>query len=452
MLDISDILDTPLEKYGETRSIQDKLDDNMLQYLQSTKDSKVYALPFYDGYKGITYNIELFEEYGFYFAEGGGFTTGKEGAKPKAKGPDNIAGTYDDGLPQTYEQFFEMMDYMVSRGVTPFVWSGRYRYADMLTRALWTTFEGKEQISLNYTFNGTAKSLVNVTNNGSISNFESAQLEKLPEMQINEDNAYYVFKQEGRFRALQFAKRLISGTDYYSSLSFSPSQSHTGAQEDFLYGGIVDTKPPVAMLIDGAWWEEKATGTFQSMVSDFENGERYSKKNRRFAFMPLPYFNMEQVLQKQEQGQKQTVMSLNYSFCFIKSNINPAKIDLAKKFLRFTSTDAMLQLFTETVSVSRPFNYEISAEKLSKMSTYAQSIYQIRRNSDVVYPFSGNAFWLSSGLDYDQMSFSNAVISGTSHSSPIYTFKDYPHITVKAYFDAIYEYQKNKWKDYPRPS
>lgn len=169
------------------------------------------------------------------------------------------------------------------------------------------------------------------------------------------------------------------------------------------------------MLIEGAWWEEEASDVFRAMSESMADGEKYSRKNRRFGFMPMPHYD-DAYYNGSKIGQKNTLVSSNYALVIINKKIQPFKLDLAKKFLRFTSTDAMLQRFTETISVTRPFNYELPEDKLSAMSTFGQSLYNIRKSSDVLYPFSGNRFWLSTKLDFESLSFSNAVVNGKTHT------------------------------------
>ena len=87
------------------------------------KNGKYYALPHYSVYQGLMYNIDLFEKKGLYFAKE--TDNGNDGfvvkGEEKSCGPDGVYGTSDDGLPSSYEEFFKLCDYMVQRGVTPFV-------------------------------------------------------------------------------------------------------------------------------------------------------------------------------------------------------------------------------------------------------------------------------------------------------------------------------------------
>ena len=40
------------------------------------------------------------------------------------------------------------------------------------------------------------------------------------------------------------------------------------------------------MLVEGTWWENEAQSTYKDMVDAM--GDSYSQQNRKFAIMPLP--------------------------------------------------------------------------------------------------------------------------------------------------------------------
>ena len=85
-------------------------------------------MPFFNGYTGIVYDVDLFDSKGLYFKADG--TLGAKLADTnKGMGPDGQANTYDDGLPQTYAQFFTLCKHMSDKGIIPFIWTGQYAAA-----------------------------------------------------------------------------------------------------------------------------------------------------------------------------------------------------------------------------------------------------------------------------------------------------------------------------------
>ena len=170
-IDITDIVTETLTKYGEDKSIIDKYSDEQKDYYKI--DNKYYGIPHYFSFFGISNNIDLWDQCGFWIMNDGynaetienqynltggstAITFGKKTDGTLSTGPDGILGTYDDGLPATYAEFYLMCDYMYSEyHVIPLHWSGaNYRnYLTMFVTALAASNVGKEQMMLNYTFN-----------------------------------------------------------------------------------------------------------------------------------------------------------------------------------------------------------------------------------------------------------------------------------------------------------
>ncbi|MGN1077163.1 MAG: hypothetical protein ACI4ST_01485, partial [Candidatus Gallimonas sp.] len=151
-LDITDAVASPLnynavtgETEGdETESVADKMLPQYRNYYGA--DGKFYAVPAQESALGIVYDVDLFEDYGLYFANGTTANyyeyecrnayTGKTGAyrfvdgewseADFSAGPDGVAGTYDDGMPATYEEFFALCDYMYREfSIEPIRWAGK---------------------------------------------------------------------------------------------------------------------------------------------------------------------------------------------------------------------------------------------------------------------------------------------------------------------------------------
>ena len=80
-------------------------------------------------YIGVNdHDVDLFEEEGYYFDDFGDTIRLKDGKNAtaakraefeaqKSKGPDNVKGTYDDGLPATYDQFIELCDIISAKNI-----------------------------------------------------------------------------------------------------------------------------------------------------------------------------------------------------------------------------------------------------------------------------------------------------------------------------------------------
>ena len=119
--DISDIVLGENELDGNKR-IVDKIPEDKKAAL-TAKDGKYYALPHYEAFRGVVYDVDLFKQKKLYFAADRSvddFILTDNATK--SAGPDGKTGTYDDGLPATYTEFWQLCDKMVASNVIPFIW------------------------------------------------------------------------------------------------------------------------------------------------------------------------------------------------------------------------------------------------------------------------------------------------------------------------------------------
>ena len=447
--DITDIVTEDLGKYGEPGvTIEDKFIPQQKGFYK-TSAGKYFGVPHYSAYYGIMYDVDLFEEKGFYFAADttidantnpyntdinndlGGFIFEKTDVK--SNGPDGKPGTFDDGLPATYDEFFTLCDYIQGAGCTPIAWTGEHRqgYVQWFCQALATDFEGAEQMRINYEFNGTATKLVkSIDNNGKVI-YEEPKT-------ITNANGYEIYKSAGRYHALDFYQRLSSNTAYYHKGSYNATQSHMMAQQDFLFSSP-EAVSPIAMLHEGIWWENEAKNAFADIAARY--GDEWGRNSRRIGMMPLPKATKDQI------GETFTVLDTHNSLGFINANCNAQELALAKLFLQYANTDESIVEYTITTNTPKALVYDLDDEDLAKMSYFGRSVWNIRENCDVVYPFSTNPIFLNNqqALSYQNMFESN--INGTIYNQVADDLRGtrQDKKTAKEYFNGIMARYNATW-------
>ncbi len=427
---ISDVVTGSMAAYGESGTIEDKLDSTTKAFM-TAKDGNYYMIPFYDGFYGFTYDIELFEEEGFYFDDEGDFiridyyasVTAFEAAK--SNGPDGIDGTYDDGLPATYEQMIALCDQIVAKGYVPFCYSGNYTgYVDRSFFSYAADYEGYGAFNVNNTFNGTVQVVKTITE-------IPGQIEANITMEtvaITEDNGYMLQKQAGKYYALKMQEALFGTTKYIGGTW--NAMDYTIAQSEFVKSKYATTR--YAMLAEGVWWENEATPAFEEL----ETLKGESKMDRRFGFMPVPKVNAAA-------AGDQTMLSANHSFGFI--NKNCENMELAKEFMRFLHTDAEMSKFTAKTSVPRSLNYTVSEEDRATATTYGKSIIDMRQNANVVYAYSSTNLVINNSANFEMSIWLGvALIDGRTRNSAFTSFKD-GNATAMSFFNGLYNYQQSKW-------
>ena len=424
--DITDVITNPAG-YGETATIESKLDDSFKSYMTAGTDGKYYMVPFYDGLYGIMYDIDLFEEVGFYYDQDGDFLrllpNGDRATfeANKSNGPDGVKGTYDDGLPATYAEFIALADYMKTKNVVPFCYSGAYNdYVSKVFRSFIADYEGYDAFNLNYTFNGTATLVKSVNADGSI---------ETEEVVITEDNAYELQKQAGKYYALKMQEELFGSVEYignkYNTFDF------TVAQLEFVKSKY--TKTRYAMLLDGVWWENEADGVFKDLEA--LRGEK--KSDRHFGFLPIPKVDESSL-------GGQTLLSANSSFGFV--NAKSTNMELAKEFMRFLHTDAEMAKFTAKTSIPRSFNYTIGEDIKETATSFGQSVIDLKNNSQIVYPYSALPIIVNNMASFTETKwFMTSSVGGATLENPFTAFEK-GSANALQYFNGLYTYQKNAWK------
>lgn len=434
LLDISDVVTDSMADLNETRTIEEKMSDSQKAFYK-TDDGKYYGIPHYSGFSGITYDVDLFDEENLYFAssDDGSFVDSKDAAK--SKGPDGAAGTRDDGLPATYDDFFTLLDHMsTDLGITPMVWNGQYynTYLENLLFALQNDYEGLGNGMLNYTFSGNDKTLISEVDSDGNYTF----VDSINGTSITKENAFKVYSEAGRYESLKFLERLVRNNSYYTNMVFSPSFLHTEAQLDF-----VESRPkgsPIGMIVEGAWWEEEAKDNI-AQVADFY-GQEYSRENRHFAFMPLPKANEGKI------GEKSTLSDTLNSLCFIKSNVASEKVKVAKSFLKFVNSDASLSEFTTTTNSVKALDYTIDQAAYDSLDYYGKSVYDAKISSDILYPYSKENMFIDNVSFFNVYESFKSDVGGTTETRPILYFRNSKDNHANAFFNGMEKFRESVWE------
>ena len=443
-LNLTEILNEDLGEFGESgKNVMGKIPTDIKSYFESVNGG-VYAVPSTETWNGIQYNIDLFEEEGFYFASEYDeatpeFTTGLADDLPKAKGPDNLPNTFDDGLPATINQFYQLLDYMLECNVIPFTFTESLGYAEMLPWMLFVNFQGKKELDINFSFRGTAESLIDVDKSGNVT--------PLPPTEINDSNAYMLMKQKGFYQALQVVEKLINkkGESYFSPDAFSGDQNHIAAQEEYLYSEIFaasdSTKRPIAFLVEGTYWQAEAVGIFEDIEGKYGKGDQYSINKRRFGVMPLPHFDESRV------GQKNTILAGTLN-CFARGGQKGAQLEVTKKFIQFINTDPMILNYVKEAGYLRGVNVEFTKDDIKDLTPYAQNLLTVKQNSDVLHPVSTNPIWVANATGATQWQTRKngwLFVMNGSNMSPVTNFYNNGVLTASDYFNGMYTNMKGRW-------
>ena len=452
-MSLDEIIGADLAEFGEPgKTSVERYPSELIEYYK-VYDNHVYALPMHETYNGVSYDVDLFEERGFFFAsepnQPNAFTTGLAGAPAKSKGPDGKPGTYDDGLPATVAQFEALLNKIVNSNVTPFTF---YRgYADFLTEALWYNFEGKEQIELNFTFDGVATDIVSsIDQDGNIVGYEKDAGSDVG-LTITDQNAYKLQKQAGIYNALKTVHKIVNNDrtaannrKYFSTKAWEGDQTHLTAQEEYLYSNVLDGRTPIAMFIEGTYWQQESRGVFEAINSRYGTNDEYSIMSRKFAFMPMPFLTADEVGTR-----KNTVMS-NTAICFARAGQSGAELDMTKKFLMMINTEDMLFEYLKSAGFPRSMIMSniTDEQQRAQLTPFARSLLDVKANCDIVYTgVTTNRFVLSNSSGDFQFTINRGgwFFNSSLGAQPIINFRNTATLTAKAYFDGMYTNFEQRW-------
>ena len=421
-MDITDmVVNDPLDEYGENVTIESKLHEKVKEYLK-TSDGKYYALPHTQTPTMLTYDADLFDRFSLYF-DANGVIGKKSTDSGLSKGVDNKEGTYDDGLPATYEQFFQLCAKMKQRGIAPIIWSGMYDfYTTRFLKELRVDFEGAEQAMTAYDFDGTMTHIIDsIDANGNITYKDPVV--------ITEENGYEMLSSAGYYYAYKFFEEIVKG-EYYSNKSFNDSISHKDAQETFLLSSFEATEQDIGMLVEGLYWVNESKGFLKAMES-YPNA---SLAERNLKLMPMPKATPEQV------GKKTTLADSIVQLAFISAYVPQERVELAKTFLRFCSTQESMEEFLLQTGLTR--NYVVNYENIyDSLTPYSKSVVDILGNCDYILPASSSPVFQK---NFDQF-YSEYEVSTPNHPHPVTALKEEGKTAIQLFDEFRNKFNASSW-------
>lgn len=451
----ADITDIVTE--GAENSIMAKMYREEKDYhnIGTENQPKFYSLPWYVSYHGTVYDVDLFEEKGFYEVEGYTGLDCTADTEDDYWGPDGKENTYDDGLPATWEDMKLLMDEMVGNNITPFTWTSFKGYSDAWLSSVWANYEGADNYSLltsidgTYTYSEDTDWLTGGTENS------ETGFKELSVSMANGDSMAY---QNGKKAALEVAEYIIQN-NLYSAKALGTTQNHYEAQTEYLFSAELcktDSKVQrIAFLLEGNWWENEAREAFAEMAEAYN--AKYAYGTRRFGYFPWPKFIGSEDIPDQVNTQTTLmggVVTNRVNACAI--NKRTKQLDLAKDFVQFAYSDEGNAIFTTASGVLRPFDYTLTAEQRGDLTHFQKTLYDLSREEST-QKVSG---YTRTGLMYTASTYISGVygfaatgVDGNKYSEPFTAFTTSTGVgkvtTAEGYMDIVKKFvdsNKNLWK------
>lgn len=450
LMDISELYSKPLNYDFVTQKTNDNDTTDTLENLMRANrketvkgnDGKYYGVPCVSDYYGLVYDIDLFNEKNYWFAENGtDFVT--SATDKKSAGPDGEFGTYDDGCPATFDDFYKLCTKIAADGYYPMTWSQQTdSYVADLQMSMGANESGIEEYQLNYNFDGTAKTLLKMEG-GKIAKDDAGNPIIDSELKIVPQNGYELKRQKCNLTSLQFIKHIIEN-NWMNPDTENNAFSYKDAQEQFLLGkrykelGVTNRKR-AAMIVEGSWWVSEASGTFAAMEEKF--GEADSKKNRNFGMLPLPKSTQDKV------GEPWTLLERATGDGFVTKQIADFKKPLALSFLQSLYTHKSMLRFAKDAGAILPVKFTLSDEEYNSLDGWGKRAYDLQTNAQFAMQHAKGIMFEThpSYLWYSGMLW-KATVNGEKYTFPSEAFVNHPEISAEDYFEGLSAFwTQEKW-------
>lgn len=399
-----------------------------MEILKVFDGSTIYQIPHYEGGGGIVYDKDVFNEYSLYLNKKGSWTNADGDL---SVGADGVEGTLDDGLPATYKEFFKMCERMRQNEITPFIISGEWKtsYYTFLMNKAALAYNGIADTKAYLYLDGTEASYVSdIQDSDGYFGYDIVETTEA----ITPDNAYNFKQTAGRLYALEMLKKFIE-EDWFDVGGWAQTTSHLDAQDIYLKSS--SKNEPIAMLIDGTWWENEATPVFDYMGSKNAN---YKKSNRNFGWMPLP----TKVDENDTNTSVDSMATLDHlnACVIVEAGLSEGLARAAKEFVKFCYTEENLEAFTIRTGTTRVFSYKLSDEAYNQLTPYQKDVWKMHEAGMFVPENSSSQFYLK-----NKAKVFSSVWQSEEYLNPLTKFDDNSNkISAKTFFTS-YKLTKDAW-------
>ena len=285
----------------------------------------------------------------------------KNGEFIASKGNDGLYGTYDDGQPQTYDEFSEQLTKIkLKYSTVAFASNPGDCYLQNLFEALFAQTAGA--------FGIVPQSLNNavVSKDFPVFNVNSEKVT------INWKNGYKAYQAKWMKESMDKVYDLFCKSKLETG--YVTGAKVTNAQGAFVGGLEKEDKDHVCYLVEGNWWEKEAESRLTQI------GAYGSGKFRDFRMMPMP--SMDGGLGLDGNGHGKVYSAPECGAICIRKQSDPDKLAAIKDFLLYFLKNDTLAKITSNVGLFFGYNYTISEDLYSKMSPFVKYCYNVLKDED----------------------------------------------------------------------
>ena len=311
----------------------------------------------------------------------------KDGDTILYPGSDGKYGTYDDGWPETLEEFDALINKISNKNVSPFIMFGDYSYGYQtpMAKSLFAQFVGPKAAETFFSFGAVP---------GTVKMHDGSSL------YIDNSNGYQVYNMDGFSPMIEFLDNYLNKT-YYQHPAMVNNPTHTQAQDLFVtgYTAKIPNNKESAFLVENAWWENESRVIMGEMETSFP-GHNFGFGKHDYRYMLMPSLPDQHGINGDGKGR---------FFCdadtgaFVVRKHKPEEqeqLSVLLNFLETTLSNDALQAFTIKTGLLRPYNYTFTEENLAKVPKFGRSIYDMYFDTENVYAIASSPLSLTGSAGY----------------------------------------------------
>jgi ABC-type glycerol-3-phosphate transport system substrate-binding protein len=344
-------------------------------------------------------------------------------------GADGAYGTYDDGEPQTLDEWDTMLDLIKAEGYNDFLYSGYSpEYVDSgIVQSYLGQYLGPDAFHQLMTYDSKG---AKVALNNSDGTKGSAVLAI--------DNGYQAYSAEGIDEAVDFASKYFHTTDYTTTGVMRGTSRVDACQTTFLQSYQASNDKKFAMIVEGNWWENEARSTFNALASKNLN-RGYGE--REYRFMELPYIEGQKGLDGQGNGR--VLGAQEQGGLVVQKQSDEGKKAAVFDFLAYLESDHVLSNTLASSGLLRPYSFTPTDEDYAKCTPFVKNVYSMFNDTTHFQPLAVPLAQVATPLFYATTDFYKVVIPYGQYAKLMNALNYDSTDTVKSNIKAYYS--KDKW-------
>ncbi|MBE5733532.1 MAG: hypothetical protein E7347_00605 [Clostridiales bacterium] len=483
---IDDIMTSNIEADG--KSIEDKIPE-AIRYrfrLDDSKDSAIpsgyYGLPSYEAYGGLSYDKDLFEKEGYFFAkpdaqvsdedddeiittlfssavlgEGYDFKFTKD-LGSRSVGPDGLPNTEDDGLPSSLYELIALCENLADNSIYPLaITNDPAFYINYFVEALYVSLLGYENGKALKDFYSTGVDVVVGYSDEDLfpgeNGLEGVKKPITARVKIDEEFGYYLSHTVEKYYAFAFMQ-LAEQNEWYKEVTGAAA-----TQYHFL-SSVHRNKDRVGMLIENSYWANESR--IRENYEDYEifYGDKIPFAERETPWMSLPvniFTSVDGTNQsvtteietiESKKGEPITLYIPDGGFVCVNSMYaNDTEVmSVLKDWFHFIYSDEELSLFTTKANYGYMLNYEIKDEHTENAPVYTKSFAKLLNSANKVYPYGSSSVYKAHYTELGKHGGSTSYLF-TDRSRNIRAFLKYHNFDIVKCFEAVTQ-DINDWSGF----